>query len=242
MTRTRTLVALAAASVLPLAACGDSGGDDAKTTSPTTSETSSETTSETSEPTTEPTSETSEPSETSETSETGSGSEDGKVTSAKAGVSFEVPEDWKVVDPKKVLDGKKAPKELEDMAKAQGMSVDQFMQQIAQQTDVIVFGQQKGKFTSNVNVVAMPSMPTEAQLKSQLESIKAKVEKTEEVDTPLGKAIDGTYTLAMGGQQVHGRMIVAPTDKGAAVITVSTGSAKDAAEVADIIIPSLGKA
>lgn len=238
MKRTRTFAAIAAAAVLPLAACGDSDGDSGDETT-TTSETS-----ETSEETTEPAdSETSE--ETSEGSETSDAAgEDGKVTSDQAGVSFEVPEGWKVVDPEEALSGGggEAPKEIEDMAKAQGMSADQFLQQIAQQTDVIVFGEQKGNFTSNVNVVASPQMLTEAQLKSQLETINAKVEKTEEVDSPLGKVLDGTYVLPMGGQEVHGRMIVAPTDKGAAVVTVSAGSAKDSDEVAQVIIPSLGKA
>lgn len=230
MRRTRSFAALAAAATLALTACGGGDGSSGEgSSSESSSQSSSESASE---------------SETQESeSESDASVEDGTVTAQKSGVTFEVPEGWKSIDPNELLKSSaNPPKALEDMAKAQGTSVDQLLQGLAQSVDVMVIGETKNGFADNINVVSSPQMPTESDLKSQLEQTGATVEGTEEVKTAPGTALSTTYVLPVGSKKVQGRMLAVPTDKGAAMITVSTGEAKAGETVAKAIIDSVDKA
>lgn len=224
--RTRALAALAAASALTLSACGGGGEDSGE--EPSTS------------------SATSEDSEGSgeDTSDEGNDEEadaGGDVTAEKSGVTFDVPEGWTTVNPSALLEeeGGQVPAELEEMAKAQGTTGEQLLQNLAQSVDVMVIGETSGGFADNVNVVASPQMPAESDVEAQLEQTGATVSGTEEVETSVGTALATDYTLSMGGKSVHGRMLAVPSDNGAAMITASTLSADESAKVATTIIESI---
>lgn len=224
--RTRALAALAAASALTLSACGGGGEDSGEETS------TSSATSEDSEGSGE------------DTSDEGNDEEadaGGDVTAEKSGVTFDVPEGWTTVNPSALLEeeGGQVPAELEEMAKAQGTTGEQLLQNLAQSVDVMVIGETSEGFADNVNVVASPQMPAESDVEAQLEQTGATVSGTEEVETSVGTALATDYTLSMGGKSVHGRMLAVPSDNGAAMITASTLSADESAKVATTIIESI---
>lgn len=229
----RALAALATAAVLALSACGgDSEGTDTSSSSASSASSSSESSSP----------ETSETSEASETSDDDAeGSDDGTATAKKSGVSFDVPDGWTVVDPAEVASSGEAPDALKEMAEAQGTTTDQLLEAM-KNMDLMLVGETSNNFADNINVLASPAMPTEADLKSQLEQISAKVEGTETVETDLGEALDTTYSLSAAGTTVQGRMLAVPTDSGAAMITVSASDAGTADEVATEILDSVDKA
>lgn len=249
--RARSLAAIAAATTLALSACGGGDEDSSDETSSATSSSQSETTEES--PEEEAPEETEEETQTEEeestdtesedSADTDESSSDGSVTASKSGVSFEVPDGWTSVNPSDILNNSgDAPKALEDMAKAQGTDADTLLQNLSRSVDVMVIGETRNNFADNINVVASPTAPTEADLKSQLEQIGATVKGTEKVDTPLGSSLDSTYTLPAGGVTVHGRMIAIPTDQGAALVTVSTSDAGTSDELAQAVLDSVEKA
>lgn len=231
--RTRSLAVLAA-TTLALSACGGGGDDDSATEKSSSSTTQSESSQETA------------ASEESAASEEGSGesaaSGGSKVTATQSGVSFQVPDGWEGVDPQKLLNSGETPKALKDMAEAQGMEPDAFLQQISQSLDLMVVGPTKNDFADNVNVIRQPAMPSTAASKAQLEQIGASVSGTEKVDTALGAAQDTTYTLPAQGTTVHGRSLAVPTADGAVAITVSSSDAAEADKVATQILESIDKA
>lgn len=254
--RARSLAAIAAATTLALSACGGGDEDSSEETSSATTSSQSETTQESPEEETETEEEASEETEEESTdteseeseesensAETDESSSDGSVTASKSGVSFDAPDGWTSVDPADILNNSgDAPKALEDMAKAQGTDADTLLQSLAQSVDVMIIGETRNNFADNINVVASPTAPTEADLKSQLEQIGATVKGTEKVDTPLGSSLDSTYTLPAGGVTVQGRMLAIPTDQGAAIITISTSDAGTSAELAKAVLDSVEKA
>lgn len=233
----RALAALATAAVLALSACGG----DSEQTGTSSSSASSESSSESTSPEDSASSESAEASETESAGDDAEGSDDGTATARKSGVSFDVPDGWTAVDPAEVASSGEAPEALEEMAKAQGTTTDQLLEAM-KNMDLMLVGETTNDFADNVNVLASPAMPTEADLKSQLEQISAKVEGTETVETDLGEALDTTYSLSAGGTTVQGRMLAVPTDSGAAMITVSTSDAGTADEVATEILESVDKA
>lgn len=230
----RALAALATAAVLALSACGG----DSEQTDTSSSSASSESSSESTSP---EDSESAEASETESADDDAEGSDDGTATARKSGVSFDVPDGWTAVDPAEVASSGEAPEALEEMAKAQGTTTDQLLEAM-KNMDLMLVGETTNDFADNVNVLASPAMPTEADLKSQLEQISAKVEGTETVETDLGEALDTAYSLSAGGTTVQGRMLAVPTDSGAAMITVSASDAGTADEVATEILESVDKA
>lgn len=230
----RALAALATAAVLALSACGGDSEQTGTSSSSTSSESSSESTSPED-------SESAEDSETESADDDAEGSDDGTATARKSGVSFDVPDGWTAVDPAEVASSGEAPDALKEMAEAQGTTTDQLLEAM-KNMDLMLVGETTNDFADNVNVLASPAMPTEADLKSQLEQISAKVEGTETVETDLGEALDTTYSLSAGGTTVQGRMLAVPTDSGAAMITVSTSDAATADEVATEILESVDKA
>ena len=212
----RALAALATAAVLALSACG---GDSEQTGTSSSSASSESSSAESSSP---------EDSASSESADDDAeGSDDGTATARKSGVSFDVPDGWTAVDPAEVASSGEAPDALKEMAEAQGTTTDQLLEAM-KNMDLMLVGETTNDFADNVNVLASPAMPTEADLKSQLEQISAKVEGTETVETDLGEALDTTYSLSAGGTTVQGRMLAVPTDSGAAMITVSTSDAATA--------------
>ncbi|WP_434966953.1 hypothetical protein [Janibacter indicus] len=229
----RALAALATAAVLALSACGS----DSEQTDTSSSSASSESTS----PEDSATSESTEASEDQSSDDEAEGSDDGTATAKKSGVSFDVPDGWTAVDPAEVASSGEAPEALKEMAEAQGTTTDQLLEAM-KNMDLMLVGETTNDFADNVNVLASPAMPTEADLKSQLEQISAKVEGTETVETDLGEALDTTYSLSAGGTTVQGRMLAVPTDSGAAMITVSASDAGTADEVATEILESVDKA
>lgn len=230
----RALAALATAAVLALSACGG----DSEQTDTSSSSASSESSSESTSP---EDSESAEASETESADDDAEGSDDGTATAKKSGVSFDVPDGWTAVDPAEVASSGEAPEALEEMAKAQGTTTDQLLEAM-KNMDLMLVGETTNDFADNVNVLASPAMPSEADLKSQLEQISARVEGTETVETDLGEALDTTYSLSAGGTTVQGRMLAVPTDSGAAMITVSASDAGTADEVATEILESVDKA
>lgn len=243
-TRRARYFAALAATTLALSACGGNDDDNASDESPTTSSTS-ETQEETQEET-ETQTETEMERESSET-ESSDGSDaasgEGTVTASKSGVTFDVPDGWESINPSEILNGSgEVPQGVKDMAEAQGMEPDSYLQQISQSVDVMVVGETKDNFADNVNVLKMPSMPSASQSKSELEQIGASVDGTEEVDTSLGAAQDTTYSLSAGTVTVHGRSLAVPTDDGAVSITVSSSDAQEADKVATQILESIDKA
>lgn len=233
----RALAALATAAVLALSACGG----DSEQTGTSSSSASSESSSESTSPEDSASSESAEASETESAGDDAEGSDDGTATARKSGVSFDVPDGWTAVDPAEVASSGEAPDALEEMAEAQGTTTDQLLEAM-KNMDLMLVGETTNDFADNVNVLASPAMPTEADLKSQLEQISAKVEGTKTVETDLGEALDTTYSLSAGGTTVQGRMLAVPTDSGAAMITVSTSDAGTADEVATEILESVDKA
>lgn len=229
----RALAALATAAVLALSACGG----DSEQTDTSSSSASSQSTS----PEDSATSESTEASEDQSSDDEAEGSDDGTATAKKSGVSFDVPDGWTAVDPAEVASSGEAPEALKEMAEAQGTTTDQLLEAM-KNMDLMLVGETTNDFADNVNVLASPAMPTEADLKSQLEQISAKVEGTETVETDLGEALDTTYSLSAGGTTVQGRMLAVPTDSGAAMITVSASDAGTADEVATEILESVDKA
>lgn len=222
--RTRTLVALGAAFVLPLAACGSDDSDTTDTSSSSTTTSSSAAES---------------PSEASSEEAPA----EGQATSAKAGISFETPEGWTSMDPSElVTNPDEAPEAVKKAAEAQGTTVEALVQQFASQTDLLLLGETTDGFASNINVVAAPAMPTDADLKSQLEGIGGTVEGTEETETAIGTGSLTTYTLTNGGTTIQGRMLAIPTDSGAALVTVSTADAGEADEVASLVADTVATA
>ena len=230
----RALAALATAAVLALSACGGDSEQTGTSSSSASSESSSESTSPED-------SESAEASETESADDDAEGSDDGTATARKSGVSFDVPDGWTAVDPAEVASSGEAPDALKERAEAQGTTTDQLLEAM-KNMDLMLVGETTNDFADNVNVLASPAMPTEADLKSQLEQISAKVEGTETVETDLGEALDTTYSLSAGGTTVQGRMLAVPTDSGAAMITVSTSDAATADEVATEILESVDKA
>ena len=233
----RALAALATAAVLALSACGG----DSEQTDTSSSSASSESSSESTSPEDSASSESAEASETESAGDDAEGSDDGTATARKSGVSFDVPDGWTAVDPAEVASSGEAPDALKEMAEAQGTTTDQLLEAM-KNMDLMLVGETTNDFADNVNVLASPAMPTEADLKSQLEQISAKVEGTETVETDLGEALDTTYSLSAGGTTVQGRMLAVPTDSGAAMITVSASDAGTADEVATEILESVDKA
>lgn len=232
--RTRTFAALAAASALALSACG---GDDSSNGGSSSSTSSSDAASSSA---SEPSESASDPS--SEATEGDDAAAEGTVTATKSGLNFEVPDGWETVDPSQLAQNSDdAPKALKDMAKSSGMSLDEFLQGMSQSIDVMALGESKDGFAQNVNVIANPSALTAADLKASLKQQKATVSKTEEVDTPEGKATVATYTLKVGSQTVEGQMAAVPSDSGAGVITVSTIDKDETAKIMDSILKSVKK-
>lgn len=239
--RTRTFAALAAAAIIPLAACGSDSEGEGEGSSTASSESSAESSGSESS-SSEDTASSSDTASESSSEESGSASGAGDVTSAQAGVSFDVPDGWQQIDAEEIAaNPDQAPPELEAAAEAQGVSVEQFLQQITQQTDLVVLGETEDGFTPNINVIASPQVPTDAQIESQLSS-SGTVEGTEDLETPIGTGTDTTYVLPMGGVEVQGRMLVVPTDSGAAIITVSAGDAETADSVVGTVAESLSAA
>lgn len=254
-TRRARYFAALAATTLALSACGGGGDDDSSDpdsskTSTSQSETQEESSSEEeqgSETEQEDPSESESPEESSESAESESAEETAAsdastVTATKSGVTFQVPQGWEGVNPSEVLGSGKTPQSIKDMAEAQGMDPDTFLQQISQSVDVMVVGPTKNNFADNVNVIKQPGMPSTATQEAQLEQIGATVSGTEQVDTPLGTAQDTTYTLPADGTTVQGRSLGVPTADGAVAITVSSTDAAEADKVATQILESIDKA
>lgn len=217
--RIRPFAALAAASVLGLTACGD--GDDSSSSTSTSSSSSSSAES------------------SSKTSEESASSE-GTVTAKKSGVSLELPPGWETVDPKELLkDSSNAPKGLQDMAKAQGVTVDQLLQTLAQSVDLMAMGESKDGFTDNVNVIPSPQPVPAAELKASYEQQGGTVTGTDTVETSAGAASSVTYTMSNGAMTIHGTALAVPTDSGAALITVSTTDAQTARKTMATIADSI---
>lgn len=210
---TRSVAALAAASLLALTACGSGSGDDSS--SEDTSSSSSASSNESSEDT---------------------------VTSQKSGVSFQLPKGWETFDPNKLLkDTSNAPKGLEDMAKAQGVTVDQLLQNMAQSIDLMAMGEADKGFTDNVNVIPSPQPVSTADLKASYEQQGGTVTGTDDVKTSAGTAPSVTYTMAANGLTIHGQVIGVPTDSGAALITVSASDPATTEKTITTIADSIKK-
>ncbi len=259
-TRRARYFAALAATTLALSACGGGGDDDSSdqdssktsTSQSETQESSSEeeqgseteqegsTESESPEESVE-SSESAE-SESAESAEETAASDASTITASTSGVTFQVPQGWEGVNPSEVLSSGKTPQSIKDMAEAQGMDPDTFLQQISQSVDVMVVGPTKNNFADNVNVIKQPGMPSTATQEAQLEQIGATVSGTEQVDTPLGTAQDTTYTLPADGTTVQGRSLGVPTADGAVAITVSSTDAAEADKVATQILESIDKA
>lgn len=180
-------------------------------------------------------------SETSSTSSTTKArTEGGKATSAKSGVSFTVPKGWQVINPSEIKAGSQVPDAVKDMAKAQGTTPEKLAEDI-KGLDLLIIGQSNGKFVDNASVIAAPTMPTTAEMLTELDGVGAKVDDAERVKTPLGSGLDATYTLSRGGIAVNGRVVAIPTDSGSALITVSTSDADEADKVVQTILDSIDK-
>lgn len=234
--RTRSFAALATASVLALTACGSGEGSGSSSDdSPSTSTSSSPSSAESS------AAESSEESESPDETQSAE-SPEGTVTAKKSGVSFELPQGWETFDPNELLkDTSNAPKGLEDMAKAQGVTVDQLLQNLAQSIDLMAMGESKNGFTDNVNVIPSPQPVSASELKASYEQQGGTVTGTDEVKTSAGAAPSVTYTMSNAGRTIHGQVIGVPTDSGAALITVSASDASTAKEAITTIADSVQK-
>ena len=162
----------------------------------------------------------------------------------EAGVAFEVPKGWTEFDRdkmQKMLDDNAALDELNDRA---GVGKDQFQQMLASNIMLFVTAPQaKNGFLSNINVGLFDTkLPKLGDIEQQYRSIGATDISTDPVTTPVGKGYDTTYSLAMAGLEVHGRALSLQVDGKVVAITVSSGKAKEADQVASAILDSLAAA
>ncbi|MGO1165261.1 MAG: hypothetical protein ACTMHL_01460 [Janibacter sp.] len=228
----------------------DSSSDDSSSSSSTSSsessEDSDEESSEESDPSEESTSETPEESE-SETSEESQDEEsaqssEGTVSATKSGVSFELPTGWQTFDPSELLkDTSNVPKGVEDMAKAQGVTVDELLQNLSQSIDLMAMGETSQGFTDNVNVIPSPQAISASQLKTSYTQQGGTVTGTDSVSTSAGSAPAVTYTMSTSGKKIHGEAIAVPAGSGAAIITVSASDPETAEEAITTIADSVTK-
>lgn len=152
-----------------------------------------------------------------------------------AGLKFAVPAAWSAISPKQILEsGDTSP--LDDMAEKMGVTADQ-MKQAVGNADLMLLAPPKQGYADNVTGVrvALVGLPTEAQLRGQLDA----VSETEVVVTPgtspAGPMVGADYVLKVGDKSVQGTTLFFEGDDGVLNLAVSAIDAKTTAAVSEVI-------
>ena len=166
------------------------------------------------------------------------------VTAPDAGMSFAVPSGWQKVEAS-LLDNPRSKKNIEPLAKKSGLTPEQMVKQFETQADIVVIDLSgTSNFADNANVTkaAIPVKPTKGQLDSSFDQIGGKPVSFNEIETPLGQAVQYEYSLPVAETTVRGVALYVPDGKGSyRNITVSSGTAERAQKLAKDIVSSLRK-
>jgi hypothetical protein len=155
------------------------------------------------------------------------------------GISFAKPKGFDKIDADTVAGAAAGDKNVAAIAEDMGMSAEALSQVMAQFDLYLVKLDKTAAFANNVSVADPDgAMPSDEQLRMQMQSIGAKVREIAKVDTDLGKVTTATYTLDAGGVSVYGEAIFIDED-GAVVITTTTASKKLTDRVSTGILDTL---
>ncbi|WP_344254823.1 hypothetical protein [Terrabacter carboxydivorans] len=148
-----------------------------------------------------------------------------RVTAARAGLSFEVPAGWQAFDPSRVTRASAAalPQAAKDLAANSGLSVEEYLKQVGRAIEVMVMGPVTRGAADNISVIPTPAsrLPTEDDLRAQLESVGAKVVRVDRTTTPLGPAIVAESRLPMATFVTHTRSVAVEHDGLVTFLTVT---------------------
>lgn len=173
-------------------------------------------------------------------SDGGSGSDADTVSAA--GLTFAKPDGFKVLDPDKLADETSESDELDEAAKDLGMTADQ-LQAMVGQLDLYLIDQggSEDGFSANINVIGQPGVDdlSEEDIQAQLEAVGAELTDVTTETTDAGDAVVATYTLSAGGRTVEGAGIMAPTEDGSAVVTVSSSDRATTDDLVEGILDTL---
>ncbi|WP_147066103.1 hypothetical protein [Terrabacter aerolatus] len=134
-----------------------------------------------------------------------------RVTAVRAGLSFEVPAGWQAFDPSRVTKASAAalPQAAKDLARNSGLTVEEYLKQVGKAIEVMVMGPVRVGSADNISVIPTPTdeLPTETNLRAQLESVGAKVVRVTRTATPIGPAVVAESRLPMATFVTHTRSV-----------------------------------
>lgn len=167
-----------------------------------------------------------------------------KITAPTVGISFAVPSSWKKLTSS---EEKMTTENMKSIANQVNLNPDQ-IPQILQNIDVWYINQDAGSFRTNINTQKQTfpmGMPASKQaLTESIVSVNGSPGEFKEYETALGKGSQLSYTLPVGNSAARGVMMCVPdgTGQSYALITVSAGEAKEAADLASKVAQSLSTA
>ncbi|RNL79948.1 hypothetical protein [Nocardioides marmorisolisilvae] len=172
-----------------------------------------------------------------------SGVEVQTVALKKHGFSFQLPKGWSKIDRDGALNASNPV--MKNMAEKLGTTPEKLIQYVETSVEVMAVTDQGADsgFLENVNVVPLtPGQATESQMRLQIAAVGGKTSDTSTVDTPIGKGVTITYTLATGGTVVAGKALaVGASSDDQVLITVSAHTASAAGDQLEAILASLAK-
>ena len=170
----------------------------------------------------------------------------GRVTARRAGLSFEVPDGWQAIEPSSAANAGASvmPDSFRALAQQSGLTADEFLKRISRAMDVMVMGRPRRGFADNVSVIPTPTsqLPSPDEMRSQLETAGASVERVDRTTTPVGRAIVAKSRIPLATTLVASRSIAVELDGRITYITVSASDPDTADSIADGILRSLRRA
>lgn len=143
------------------------------------------------------------------------------------GVAFEVPIGFTSFDPEKVMSAGEDSAQFQEVVDQLGVSKEQFRQLYSKMALMVLSPVSAASgFANNINVTALDGvMPSEDQLRDQLETIGLTVDDVDTTDTDTGDALVSRYHGDIGAADVKGANVLVALAGKVVTITVSTSDA-----------------
>lgn len=152
-----------------------------------------------------------------------------------AGLTFAAPETWTAINPKKLLEAGDL-SALDEMAERMGMTSSQMRVSVGN-VAVLLAAPPKNGYADNITGIVVPlaGLPTESQIKAQLESVLETPVVVTESESPAGPMVAAEYVLKVGSADVNGRTLFFNGPDGVLNLSVSATDAKSADTIAELL-------
>lgn len=158
------------------------------------------------------------------------------------GSRFERPRGWETLDEDNIAKHAAGSVKAPDLAKSLGLTMKQFHR--ARESIVVYVVDTERNRQGALDVIAVAdlggSVPSDAELTSDLETSGADHVATNQVDTEAGVATTATYTRGRGTAKVYGRTIAVDLD-GLVLITVAAARQATATTLAELVLTTLAR-